>query len=154
IGGSNQVEIRLASGERFPATIVGSDARLDLALLKADLPEGIKPATLGDSSKIAVGDWVLAIGNPFGLDQSVTAGIVSAKGRRSLLENFDGEDLIQTDAAINPGNSGGPLVNLKGEVVGINAFIIGEGNLGIGFAIPAATVQVAIDAFKKYGQID
>jgi serine protease Do len=154
ISGAAGVEVRLANGERFTAELVGSDQRLDLAVLKIDLPEGVKAATLGDSNQLAVGDWVLAIGNPFGLDQSVTAGIVSAKGRRSLLENFDGEDLIQTDAAINPGNSGGPLVNLKGEVVGINTFIIGEGNLGIGFAIPASTVKVAIEAFKKYGQID
>ncbi len=155
VAGGKGLRVKLQNAdERFTATVVGSDARMDLALIKFDPGTNeLSPATLGDSNQLEVGDWVLAIGNPFGLDQSVTAGIVSAKGRHAQLENFDSQDLIQTDAAINPGNSGGPLVNLKGEVVGINTFIIGDGNMGIGFAIPSSTVRRAFDDFKEYKRI-
>jgi len=154
VNGASGIEVRLANGTRFDAKVLGSDSRLDLALLKVEPgTTELTAATLAESKNQEVGDWVLAIGNPFGLDQSVTAGIISALGRRDLLENFDGEDLVQTDAAINPGNSGGPLVNLKGQVIGINTFIIGEGNLGIGFAIPSNTVKRAFKDFRDLGQI-
>src|SRR5205814_4857812 len=107
-------------------------------------PEDLEAAVLGDSDKVEVGDWAIAVGNPFGLDQTVTAGIVSAKGRANVgVAEF--EDFIQTDAAINPGNSGGPLLNLRGEVIGVNTAIItnarNEGNIGIGFAVPSNTVR-------------
>jgi serine protease Do len=138
----------------FRAEVVGTDPSTDLALIKIDLQGLTVPAaTLGDSDQMTVGDWVLAIGNPFGLDQSVTAGIVSAKGRSGLLENVDVQDFIQTDAAINPGNSGGPLVNLKGEVIGINTATLGEGNKGIGFAIPSNLARSATDQLRQYGRI-
>ncbi len=140
--------------EIFKATVTGIDKATDLALIKL-APSGLtfQAVTLGDSDQVSVGDWVLAIGNPYGLDQSVTAGIVSATGRHDLLQNMDVQDFIQTDAAINPGNSGGPLVNLKGDVIGINTATLGEGNKGIGFAISSNLAKMAVPQLRDYGQI-
>ncbi len=135
IRGADSVTVKLPSNQEFQGRIVGTDAKTDLAVVKFQ-PEGeVRVATLGDSDKLRVGEWAIAIGNPFGLDQTVTVGVISATGRADVgiatYENF-----IQTDASINPGNSGGPLVNLRGEVIGINTAIVVTGQ-GIGFAIPA-----------------
>ncbi len=135
IRGADSVTVKLPSNREFQGRIVGTDAKTDLAVVKFQ-PEGeVRVATLGDSDKLRVGEWAIAIGNPFGLDQTVTVGVISATGRADVgiatYENF-----IQTDASINPGNSGGPLVNLRGEVIGINTAIVVTGQ-GIGFAIPA-----------------
>ncbi len=135
------LRVRLHDGQRLRARVVGSDPERDLALLQIVEPvEGLRAAVLGDSEALAVGDWVLAVGNPLGLEHSVTRGIVSAKGRRERLGGPGPVDFLQTDAAINPGNSGGPLFDLRGEVVGINAAVAGEGH-GIAFAIPVALVK-------------
>lgn len=140
--------------EIFKASVTGIDRATDLALIKLE-SSGLtfQAATFGDSDQVFVGDWVLAIGNPFGLEQSVTAGIVSATGRHDLLKNIEVQDFIQTDAAINPGNSGGPLVNLKGDVIGINTATLGEGNKGIGFAISSNLAKAAVPELRDYGQI-
>jgi Do/DeqQ family serine protease len=135
IRGADSVIVKLSSKQEFPGRIVGTDAKTDLAVVRFE-PEGdLRVAAMGDSDTLKVGEWAIAIGNPFGLDQTVTVGVVSATGRAEVgiatYENF-----IQTDASINPGNSGGPLVNLKGEVIGINTAIVATGQ-GIGFAIPA-----------------
>src|SRR5437867_1301614 len=133
------VTVRLADKQEFRGRIVGSDSKTDIAIIKFDAPADVRVATLGNSDALRVGEWAIAIGNPFGLDQTVTVGVVSATGRADVgiatYENF-----IQTDASINPGNSGGPLVNLRGEVIGINAAIVATGQ-GIGFAIPANMVK-------------
>jgi serine protease Do len=135
---ATDIEIATSDGKKHKAKLVGVDRRTDLAVLRLQGGGPFPAATLGDSEKIKVGDWVLAIGSPFGLQQTVTAGIISAKGR-SLNQGGLYDDFLQTDAAINPGNSGGPLVNMNGEVVGINSAILSRsgGNIGIGFAIPA-----------------
>ncbi len=139
VRGADGVTVRLASKEEYRGRIVGSDAKTDLAVIRFEPDGPITVATLGDSDALRVGEWAIAIGNPFGLDQTVTVGVISATGRADVgiatYENF-----IQTDASINPGNSGGPLVNLKGEVVGINTAIVATGQ-GIGFAIPANMVK-------------
>ncbi len=139
VRGADGVTVRLASKEEFRGRIVGSDAKTDLAVIRFEPTVPLTVATLGDSDALRVGEWAIAIGNPFGLDQTVTVGVVSATGRADVgiatYENF-----IQTDASINPGNSGGPLVNLKGEVIGINTAIVATGQ-GIGFAIPANMVK-------------
>ncbi len=137
VANSRQVLVRLESGEEFEAVVVGQDPATDLALLKIDTASTLPVAPLGDSDALRIGHWVLAIGNPFGLDHSVTAGIVSAKGRQDVSPSGGPiyANFIQTDASINPGNSGGPLINMRGEVVGINTAIVAAGQ-GIGFAIP------------------
>jgi Do/DeqQ family serine protease len=139
IRGADSVTVKLPSNQEFQGRIVGTDTKTDLAIIRFQ-PEGdVRVATLGDSDRLRVGEWAIAIGNPFGLDQTVTVGVVSATGRSEVgiatYENF-----IQTDASINPGNSGGPLVNLQGEVIGINTAIVATGQ-GIGFAIPANMVK-------------
>src|SRR5713101_7427138 len=133
---ASEIEVVTADGKKHKAKVVGADRRTDLAVLKLQGGGPYPAATLGDSDKLKVGDWVLAIGSPFGLQQTVTAGIISAKGRSIGQGPYD--DFLQTDAAINPGNSGGPLVNMSGEVVGINSAILSRtgGNVGIGFSIP------------------
>src|SRR5262249_42556585 len=134
---ATEIEIVTADGKKQKAKLVGADRRTDLAVLKLQGSGPFPAATLGDSDKLKVGDWVLAIGSPFRLQQTVTAGIISAKGR--AIDPGNGlSDFLQTDAAINPGNSGGPLVNMSGEVVGINSAILSRsgGNVGIGFSIP------------------
>src|SRR4030043_61258 len=150
IDGADKVKVRLNDGREFPAMVKGQDTRTDLALphIKAkDLPV----ATLGDSDKLEVGEWSIAIGSPFGLDHTVTVGVISAKGRSGLgTGNY--EDFIQTDASINPGNSGGPLINIDGEVVGINAMIIQPGT-GIGFAIPINMAKQILNDLIKQGKV-
>jgi serine protease Do len=135
---ASRIEVRLKNGKSFPATLVGADSATDLAMLKIDA-RGLPQAEFASSEKARVGQFVIAIGSPFGLDYTVTTGVLSAKGRGGIGAN-EIEDYLQTDASINPGNSGGPLVNLQGRVLGINTMIIGRGS-GIGFAIPAEIAQ-------------
>jgi serine protease Do len=153
VGQANEIRVTLSDDRTFDARVIGRDEKTDLAVLKIEA-SGLLPAQLGDSDAINVGEWVLAIGSPFGLSYTVTAGIVSAKGRANV-GITDYEDFIQTDAAINPGNSGGPLVNLNGEVVGINTAIFSRsgGYQGIGFAIPAAMVRQVMDSIIRDGKV-
>jgi len=148
----DEIEVQLSDGRTKKARLVGADSQLDLAVLKIDEP-GVKPLKLADSDTVQPGDFVLAIGNPFGLQETVTDGIISWKGRPNSTD-FRG-DLLQTNAAINPGNSGGPLINLRGEVVGINEQIVSSsgGSQGIGFAIPSNTVRTALESVLKHGRI-
>jgi len=150
IEGADKVKIKLNDGREFTATVKGQDSRTDLAVLNIkakDLPV----ATLGDSDKLEVGEWAIAIGSPFGLEHTVTVGVISAKGR-SGLGTGTYEDFVQTDASINPGNSGGPLINIDGEVVGINAMIIQPGT-GIGFAIPINMAKQILSDLIKEGKV-
>ncbi|MGQ9687856.1 MAG: trypsin-like peptidase domain-containing protein [Desulfobaccales bacterium] len=133
VGGAQQILVRLSDGREIRGQLVGGNPRLDIALVKISAP-GLRPATLGDSNQVRVGQWAIAIGSPFGLEQTVTVGVISAVGRRGLGPETGGQ-YIQTDASINPGNSGGPLLDLSGNVVGINNMILSSGQ-GIGFAIP------------------
>lgn len=156
VGDADEVEVRVHNRtEALRAEVVGTDPRSDLAVIKIK-PNGlnITPAKLGDSDHLKIGEWVLAIGNPFNLDHTVTAGIVSAKGRDNLNQG-QYEDFIQTDAAINPGNSGGPLVNLNGEVVGINTAIFSRsgGYMGIGFAIPSNMAKMVSSSLIEKGKV-
>ena len=148
----DEIEVQLSDGRNKKARLVGSDTEVDLAVLKIDEP-GVKPLKLADSDTVQAGDFVLAIGNPFGFEETVTDGIISSKGRPNRADAFG--DLLQTNAAINPGNSGGPLVNLRGEVVGINTAIISRsgGSQGIGFAIPSNNVRTALESLLKQGRI-
>jgi len=153
IENASEITITLLDNREFKAKVLGSDEGSDLALLQAKEPN-LVALNLGDSSRLEVGDYVVAIGNPFGLQNTVTAGVVSALGRSGI--NEDGyQDFIQTDASINPGNSGGALVNLRGELVGINAAILSRsgGNIGIGFAIPVNMVRGVVDQLGKYGEV-
>ena len=153
VGDADRVQVKLQDGREYTAKIIGTDPPTDLAVIRID-EKDLPFLKLGDSNKLEVGDWVLAIGNPFGLSHTLTAGIVSAKGR-SGIGLSDYEDFIQTDAAINPGNSGGPLVNLDGEVVGINSAIISRsgGYMGIGFAIPINLVKHIREQLIEHGQV-
>ena len=150
---AEEIVVTLKDRRKLAAELVGSDPGTDIALLKVP-PEGLTEVTLGDSDALEVGDFVIAIGNPFGLGQTVTSGIVSALGRTGL--NIQGyEDFIQTDASINPGNSGGALVNLKGELIGINSVIIGPagGNVGIGFAVPSNMARSVVKQLAEFGEV-
>ncbi len=147
---AKEVIITLADQKEYKGRIVGTDRQTDVALVKIDAPESFPASTLGNSDALKVGDWVVAIGNPFGLDRTVTAGIVSAKGRVIGAGPYD--NFIQTDASINPGNSGGPLLNLQGEVVGINTAIVAQGQ-GIGFAIPVNMVKPLIPQLETKGKV-
>jgi serine protease Do len=148
----DEIEVQLSDGQTRKARLVGADAQVDLAVLKIEDPN-VKPLKLADSDTVQAGDFVLAIGNPFGFEETVTDGIISSKGRPNRADAFG--DLLQTNAAINPGNSGGPLINLRGEVVGINTAIISRsgGSQGIGFAIPSNTVRTALESLLKQGRI-
>src|SRR6059036_886207 len=148
----DQIEVRLSDGRTKKARLVGADEQVDLAVLKIDDP-GVKPLKLADSDTVQPGDFVLAIGNPLGFEETVTDGIISSKGRPNRSDVF--ADLLQTNAAINPGNSGGPLINLRGEVIGINTVIASTtgGSQGIGFAIPSNTVRTALESLLKQGRI-
>jgi len=152
---ASEITITTQDNHNFTAKVVGADAGSDVAVLKLNEKAAVLPSiSLGDSSKVEVGDFVVAIGNPFGLQHTVTSGIVSALGRSGI--NPDGlEDFIQTDASINPGNSGGALVNLRGELVGINSAILSRsgGNIGIGFAIPVNMVKSVMDQLIQYGEV-
>ena len=150
IEGAEEIQVRLAHGEELRASVVGRDPKTDLALIKIDAPSDLIPLEMGDSESLRVGNWVVAIGNPFGLEQTVTAGIVSAKGRVIGAGPYD--DFIQTDASINPGNSGGPLLDMEGEVVGINTAIIAAGQ-GIGFAIPINLAREILPQLKEKGRV-
>ena len=156
VGKGGEIMVTFGDGngktdKEYSATLVGSDPKTDLALIKIEPDKPIPVLALGDSDKLQVGEWVMAIGNPFGFSQSVTVGVVSAKGRVIGAGQYD--DFIQTDASINPGNSGGPLLNTKGEVIGINTAIFtggsGQGNIGIGFAIPANMAKDIYEDLKK-----
>jgi len=151
IEGAAAIQVRLADGKRFQGKVVGRDNRVDLALVKIEGATGLTPLPLGDSNRLRVGEFVLALGNPFGLDQSVSFGIVSRKGA-PLTVAAPGFDFIQTDAAINPGNSGGPLVNVAGEVIGVNTMAMRNGS--IGFAIPANLVKMLLPQLVTKGRVD
>jgi Do/DeqQ family serine protease len=152
---ASEITITLLDNRTFSAKVIGTDEGADVAVLQAKQPN-LVAMPLGDSAKLEVGDYVVAIGNPFGLQHTVTAGIVSALGRSNINPEANGyEDFIQTDASINPGNSGGALVNLRGELIGINSAILSRtgGNIGIGFAIPVNMVRSVMDQLIKYGQV-
>ncbi|MCU0846532.1 MAG: trypsin-like peptidase domain-containing protein [Spirochaetes bacterium] len=150
IGGVSKVTVKVNEKE-YKASVVGYDKKTDVALLKINPFGKLKPAYFGDSDKVRVGDWAIAIGNPFGLDKTFTVGVISAIGRRDT----EGGSHIQTDASINPGNSGGPLINIYGEVIGINRMIYSQsgGYMGIGFAIPFNTARAILDQLKKHKKI-
>jgi serine protease Do/serine protease DegQ len=155
--GEQKMFVTLRDRREFEATVVGSDAGTDIALLRIPA-EDLTAASVGDSDKMTVGDYVVAIGNPFGIGQTVTSGIVSATGRSLRLDGY--EEFIQTDAPINPGNSGGALVNLNGELIGINTAIIGAGgggaragNVGIGFAVPSNMMQAVVAQILRFGEV-
>lgn len=159
VAGADQVQIVLSDGRTFKAKIIGTDSTTDVAVVKIDV-KGLPTLPIGDDETTRIGDWVLAVGNPLGLDFTVTAGIVSAKGRGSEIDLprsslFTISDFIQTDAAINPGNSGGPLVNLRGEVIGLNSAIASQTGYysGYGFAIPITLVKSVADALIKDGRV-
>ena len=152
ISGADDILVRVGDKE-YKAKVIGADPYMDIAVLKMETKDQFKPVSFGDSDKARVGDWAVAIGNPFGLGGTVTAGIISARNRDINLTRYD--DFIQTDASINQGNSGGPLFNLKGEVIGINTAIIApgqSGSIGIGFAIPANAASNVIDQLIKFGE--
>ncbi|MGE0822096.1 MAG: DegQ family serine endoprotease [Candidatus Binatia bacterium] len=155
IANANEITVRLSAPQHdeYKATVIGSDEQTDLALIKIDANRSLPTLPLGSSESLRVGDWVVAIGNPFGLEQTVTLGIVSAKGRVIGAGPYD--DFIQTDASINPGNSGGPLLNLQGEAVGVNSAIFsrGGGNIGIGFAIPIDLTKMIISQLRESGAV-
>jgi len=153
VDGATEIKVTLADKHEYEAKVIGTDPKTDIAVLKIDAPN-LKPVTLGDSSKVEVGDTALAIGDPFGVGQTVTRGIISATGRGNLgIEDY--EDFLQTDAPINPGNSGGALINDRGELVGINTAILthGEGSEGIGFAVPVNLARNVMDQILKNGKV-
>jgi len=149
VDGADEILVKMYNDKEYAATVVGGDPKTDLALIKIEA-EGLVPLKLGSSDDLKVGTWVVAIGSPFGLEQTVTAGIVSAKGR--ILGSGPYDDFIQTDASINPGNSGGPLLNLEGEVIGINTAIIKSGQ-GIGFAIPSNLARGIVKQLRESGSV-
>ncbi len=149
---ASEVNVELSDGSKHRAQVVGIDPGTDLAVLKIDAPN-LTAARWGKSSDMEVGDPVLAIGNPFGLARTVTAGILSATGRHAVVEHVNYQDFLQTDAAVNPGNSGGPLVNMRGEIVGINTAIVGPTYQGISFAIPSDMVHEVYDQLIKSGKV-
>ncbi|PYM95328.1 MAG: peptidase [Candidatus Rokuibacteriota bacterium] len=151
VDGATVIQVRLADGRRYKGTVVGRDNRVDLALLKIDGATNLTVLPLGDSNRLRVGEFVLALGHPFGLEQTVSFGIVSRKGA-PLSVAVQAFDFIQTDAAINPGNSGGPLVNVAGEVIGVNSMAARNGS--IGFAIPASLVQLVLPQLASKGRVD
>jgi serine protease Do len=148
---ADAIEVHLSDKRKFTARVVGADPKTDLAVIKIDAPDDLPAAKLGDSTKIRIGEWAIAIGSPFGLDQTVTVGVISAVGRSDVgITTY--EDFIQTDASINPGNSGGPLLNLNGEVIGINTAIVASGR-GIGFAIPISMAKEIKDRLIAQGRV-
>ena len=158
VGSADEISVKLYDGREFEAASIGKDNRLDLALLEFTTKEDLPVAALGNSDDLYVGDWVMAVGNPYGFESTVTAGIVSALGREPepTMRVSGFTDYIQTDAAVNPGNSGGALVNLKGEIVGINTWIASQsgGSVGIGFAIPINNAKKAITDFITSGKVE
>ncbi len=151
IQGASDIFVRVNGDKDYKAEVLGADAGMDIAVLKIKSDEKFKPVKFGNSDKSRIGDWVIAIGNPFGLGGTVTAGIISARNRSIGLSRY--EDYIQTDASINQGNSGGPLFNMNGDVIGINTAILGQsGSIGIGFAIPSNSAQKVIDQLIEFGE--
>jgi serine protease Do len=153
VEGASEITITFSGNKKYSGKVIGQDKELDLALIKIDAPEQFTALTLGNSDKMRVGEWVIAIGNPYGLDHTVTAGVISAKGRPMKIENRSYRNLIQTDAAINPGNSGGPLLNTRGEVIGINT-AVNVSAQGIGFAISINTARDVLEELINQGKID
>ena len=147
---ADQIKVKFANGREYDGKVIGRDPKTDLALVKVEGASDLHPLTLGNSDDLKVGSWVVAIGSPFGLEQTVTAGIVSAKGR--VIGSGPYDDFIQTDASINPGNSGGPLINMRGEVIGINTAIIASGQ-GIGFAIPINMAKEIVPQLEEKGHV-
>jgi serine protease Do len=155
VEGARAIQVKLSDQREFPAKVVGTDPVTDIAVVRIDTKD-LRPLPLGDSDGLEVGDWVVAIGNPFGLSHTVSAGIISAKGRTNQdvpLDPAGYYDFLQTDASINPGNSGGPLLNLRGEVVGINSAVRGGGAQGIGFAIPINMVRQLLPMLLRDGHV-
>jgi serine protease Do len=152
IGDANDIVVIFTDGRKLKAKIVGKDPKVDVAVLKVESDKPLKTVKFGDSDKMRVGDGVMAVGNPFGLGETVTAGIISARNRN--IDSGPYDDFLQTDASINKGNSGGPLFNMQGEVIGINTAILSPsgGSIGIGFATPSASVTPVIDQLEKYGE--
>jgi len=151
IEGAEDIVVQVNGGKKFNAKVMGADPLSDIAILKIDSNKKFLPIKFGDSDKARIGDWVIAIGNPFGLGGTVTSGIISARNRSIGLSRY--EDYIQTDASINSGNSGGPLFDMSGDVIGINTAILGRsGNVGIGFSIPSNSAKVVIDQLIKFGE--
>jgi serine protease Do len=150
---ASKIVVKLSNDQEYEAKVIGRDQKTDIAIIKINATTSLPVAGLGDSDKLEVGEWVVAIGNPFGLDSTVTSGIVSAKGRHIGQGPYD--NFIQTDASINPGNSGGPLINLRGEVIGINTAIFSRtgGNIGIGFAIPINLVKELLPQLRGKGKV-
>lgn len=155
-GGASEIQVTLADGSQHPAKVVGTDPKTDLAVIKIQDSDRLPFLSFGDSDKVGVGEWVVAIGAPRGLDQTVTQGIISAKHRTGISDPSSYQDFLQTDAPINPGNSGGPLLNLKGEVIGINAAIASDsgGSEGIGFAIPSNMAAKVAHTLIAYGKVE
>jgi serine protease Do len=153
IEGAKEIMVTTSDRQRYPAKLLGADASIDLAVLKIDA-KGLRPLSFADSEKVRVGQLVFAVGNPFGLQETITQGIISAR-ERLFSSEMAYNDFFQTDAAINPGNSGGPLVNIRGEIVGINNFIFSQsgGSQGIGFSIPANTVRRVLDQIIEHGRV-
>jgi Do/DeqQ family serine protease len=156
VGGATEIEVTLSDGTQYPAKVVGIDPKTDLGVIKIDAPKSLPFVTFADSDAVQVGQWVVAIGHPRGLDQTVTQGIISAKHRTGITNPSDYQDFLQTDAAINPGNSGGPLLNLQGQVVGVNSLIASEsgGFEGIGFAIPSNMAVHVAQALIAHGKVE
>ena len=150
---ASKIVVKLSDDQEYEAKVIGRDAKTDIAVIKINAKSSLPAANFGDSDQLEVGEWVVAIGNPFGLDSTVTSGIVSAKGRHIGQGPYD--NFIQTDASINPGNSGGPLINLRGEIVGINTAIFSRtgGNMGIGFAIPINLVKELLPQLRGKGKV-
>ena len=153
IAGADDISITLADGRNFEAEVIGTDPDTDLAMIRIP-SENLQALPFADSNQLRVGDFVVAVGNPFGLGQTVTSGIVSALGRTGF-RGLEYQNFIQTDASINPGNSGGALINLRGELVGINSaiFMPSGGNVGIGFAIPSAMARYVMDQLARFGEV-
>ena len=148
---ADDILVRVNGDKEYEATIIGKDPLSDIAVLQIKSKDKFLPVKFGDSNKSRIGDWVIAIGNPFGLGGTVTAGIISARNRNIGMTRY--EDFIQTDASINQGNSGGPLFNMDGDVIGINTAILGQsGSIGIGFSIPSNNAKIVIDQLIKYGE--
>ena len=148
---AEDIIVRVNGDEEYKATVIGADPLSDIAVLQLETKEKFTPVQFGDSDKARIGDWVIAIGNPFGLGGTVTSGIISARNRSIGLSRY--EDYIQTDASINTGNSGGPLFDMSGDVIGINTAILGRnGSIGIGFSIPSNSAKIVIDQLIEFGE--